>query len=137
MQPLHVDDAVRAIVQLLHADSIPPCLDLVGPEAMTTNGLTATLRGWLGLPPRPWATLPLPVLRTAAWIGDRLPGAMLTQESLAMLREGNTADAEPMHAALGWRTRTLGAALAAAPASQACYSTRHRLQLWSAKTVAV
>ena len=117
VQPLHVDDAVRAIVQLLHADTVPACLDLVGPEVLTTDELTGVLRGWLGLPARPWATLPLPVLKVAAWVGDRLPSAMLTRESLAMLQAGNTADAAPMQAALGWQTRPLGAALAAEPST--------------------
>ncbi len=119
VQPLHVDDAVRAIVQLLHADTVPACLDLVGPDALTTDELTAALRGWLGLPARPWVRLPLPALRAAAWIGQFLPGAMLTQDSLAMLQAGNTANAGPLHAALGWRARSLGAALAAEPATQA------------------
>ena len=118
LQPLHVDDAVRAIVQLLQADAEPPCLDLAGPNAMTTDDLTAMLRSWLGLPARPWATLPGPVLHAAAWAGDRLPGAMLTRESLTMLRAGNTADPAPMHAALGWHARPFGTALATEPATQ-------------------
>jgi hypothetical protein len=37
---------------------LPPALDVVGPEVMTTDALTGTLRGWLGLPPRP--LLPAP-----------------------------------------------------------------------------
>jgi len=118
VQPLHVDDAVRAIVQLLLADTVPACLNLVGPDAMTTDELTAVLRRWLGLPARPWATLKLPLLRAAAWVGDHLPGSMLTQESLAMLRAGNTASAEPMHAALGWLARPLYAALVAEPSTK-------------------
>ena len=112
MQPLHVDDAVRAIVQLLGADTVLACLDLVGPDSLTTDGLTAALRRWLGLPKRRWAKLPLPALRAAALVGDWLPGAMLTQESLAMLQAGNTAESGSMQAALGWRARPVDAALA-------------------------
>ncbi len=129
VQPLHVDDAVRAIVQLLQAGRVPACLDLVGPEPLTTDALTATLRHWLGLPARPWARLPHPALVVAGWAGERLPGAMLTGESLAMLQAGNTADAGPMQAALGWRARPLGAALAAEPATRA--------DLWLARLMPV
>ena len=117
VQPLHVDDAVRAIVRLLHTATVPACLDLVGPEVLTTDELTGVLRGWLGLPARPCATLPVPMLKVAAWVGDRLPSAMLTRESLAMLQAGNTADAAPMQAALGWQARPLGVALAAEPST--------------------
>ena len=115
VQPLHVDDVARAIVQLLEADSVPARLDLVGPHAMTTDALTATLRHWLGLPARPRLTLPLWALAAAAWVGDRLLAAMLPRESLAMLAAGNTADPAPMHAALGWQARHLGTALATKP----------------------
>ncbi len=44
VQPLNVDDVIRAIVQLLEADNVPARLDLVGPHAMTTDALTAALR---------------------------------------------------------------------------------------------
>ncbi len=118
VQPLHVDDAVRAIVQLLLAETMLASLNLVGPDPMTTDELTAILRSWLGLPARPWATLRLPLLRAAAWVGDHLPGSMLTQDSLAMLRAGNTASAEPMLAKLGWLARPLYAVLVAEPSTK-------------------
>jgi hypothetical protein len=76
------------------------------------------LRRWLGLPARPWATLNLGVLQAAAWVGNHVAGSMLTQESLAMLRAGNTASVEPMQSKLGWLARPLDVALVAEPSTK-------------------
>lgn len=119
VQPIHVTDLVRATVDLIEAPTVPPQLDLVGPEEMTTDGLTTALRAWLGLPARPLLSVPQAALRIGAHIGDLLPHASLTRESLGMLVAGNTADPAPMIAALGWAPRRLGAALAAEPAVMA------------------
>jgi uncharacterized protein YbjT (DUF2867 family) len=116
VQPLHVADLARAVADLVEAPAVPPRLDLVGPEAVTTDALTAALRAWLGLPPRPPLPLPWAALRVAARIGDLLPNASLTRESLGMLAAGNTADPAPLVAALGWAPRRLADALAAEPA---------------------
>ncbi len=129
VQPLHVADLARAVADLIEAPMLPPRLDLVGPEAMTTDGLTAALRAWLGLPPRPALALPPAALRAAARIGDLLPQASLTSESLDMLAAGNTADPAPMVAALGWAPRHLVDALAAEPAVAA--------DLWLARLLPV
>lgn len=116
VQPIHIADLVRAAVDLIEAPTVPPQLDLVGPEEMTTDGLTTALRAWLGLPAGPMLRLPQAALWIGAHIGDLLPNASLTRESLGMLVAGNTADPAPMIAALGWAPRRLGAALAAEPA---------------------
>jgi uncharacterized protein YbjT (DUF2867 family) len=104
-------------------------LDVVGPEPMTTAQLVAALRGWLGLPPRPFVTLPLTLIRAGAGIGALLPNAPLTGESLAMLARGNTADATRLATALGWMPRRLSDALAAEPAVPA--------DLWFARMLPV
>jgi hypothetical protein len=106
----------RAVADLIETPLVPLQLDLVGPEAMTTDGLTATLRAWLGLPPRPPLALPQAALRVAACIGEVLPGASLTRETLRMLTAGNAANPAAMIAALGWAPRCLADALAAEPA---------------------
>ena len=119
VQPIHVDDVAGIVVQLLGADAVPLCLDLVGPEAMTTDRLTMSLRDWLGLPPRSFLTLPASLLRLSASLGDRLPGAVLTTETLGMLARGNVADVAPLRKVLGWAPRHLAEALAGEPASAA------------------
>jgi nucleoside-diphosphate-sugar epimerase len=117
VQPIQVADLVRVVADLLESRGMPPCLALVGAEEMTTDGLTLTLRAWLGLPPACQLTLPEPALKMAARLGDALPGSNLTRESLAMLAAGNTADLAPMVRVLGWAPRLLADALAAEPAT--------------------
>lgn len=115
VQPIHVSDFARAVADLLEAPSVPPVLDLVGPEAMGTDTLTATMRAWLGLPRRRPVGLPAGLLRLGARVGGKLPGSPLTPETLAMLERGNTADPRPATAILGWAPRPLAEALAGEP----------------------
>ena len=70
VQPVHVDDLAALVVRLVEWDGpLPPSLDVVGPEPMTTDELIATLRSWLGLPPCPAVPFPEPLLHATAWIG--------------------------------------------------------------------
>jgi nucleoside-diphosphate-sugar epimerase/uncharacterized membrane protein YphA (DoxX/SURF4 family) len=120
VQPIHVTDLARAVAKLLEAPGpVPPRLDLVGPEPMTTDDLTRALRRWLGLRETPFLPLPAPLLRLAAEAGGAIGGGMLTRETLDMLARGNTADVRPAAEALGWRPRPLATALAAVPATEA------------------
>jgi uncharacterized protein YbjT (DUF2867 family) len=122
-QPIHVADLARIVAAMIEMPGIPPgqeaidrqavVLDAVGPEPMTTDELVAVLRGWLGLPPRRFVTLPLTLIRAAARVGALLPNPPLTGESLTMLARGNTADATRLAKAIGWMPRRLDDALAA------------------------
>lgn len=117
LQPIHAADLTRILIGLLGDADAPPLVQAVGPEVVTTDQVTAALRGWLGLPPARPAPLPLPLLRLAARVGDFIPGAALTRESLAMLAAGSvacpTSEAPPRPA------RPLAAALAADPSHPA------------------
>src|SRR4051794_15935843 len=115
LQPIHVTDLARAVADLTEGKPAPEVLDLVGPEEMSTDQLTAELQRWLGLQPRPFLSLPAAALRAGAVLGDLVPGSSLTRESLAMLEAGSTADPAPLVTAMGWRPRRLADALAAEP----------------------
>ncbi|HEY4250491.1 MAG TPA: SDR family oxidoreductase [Roseomonas sp.] len=117
LQPLHVDDLAALVAARLEAAGpVPACDELGGPAVMDTDGLTALMRGWLGLPPRPPVALPLPLLRLAAAAGRLIPGSALRPDSLAMLAAGNVASAAPPP---DWRPRPLAEAMAAEPAGPA------------------
>lgn len=118
VQPIHVDDLAETVARLLASPApLPRRLDVVGPEAMTTDAVTAALRDWLGLPRRPALPLPDRLLGLAAQVGGRLGHGPLTAEVLAMLKAGNVGDAGPLSAVLGRPPRRLADALARHPAT--------------------
>lgn len=120
VQPVHVDDLAALVVRLVSLDGpLPRRINVVGPEPTTTDDLTATLRAWMGLPPRRHLPVPEPLLATAAAIGDRLRAGPVNRETLAMLKAGNTADPAPFTAILGRAPLALPLALARHPASDA------------------
>ncbi|MCQ4160543.1 SDR family oxidoreductase [Roseomonas sp. GC11] len=120
VQPLHVEDLAAAVLSLLeHPLPVPDGLDLVGPEAMSTDALTLALRDWLRLPARRFVAVPGAVLRLAASMGAILPASPLTPDTLAMLRNGSTGDPRPAMERIGWQARPLAQALAMEPATPA------------------
>lgn len=118
VQPVHVDDLCDLVVRLVAMPGhLPRRIDVVGPQAMTTDTLTAILRHWLGLPPPRWL-LPVPemLLWMIARLGEKVMDGPLNREVLAMLKDGNIAEAAGMEAALGRAPRPLAQALARHPA---------------------
>jgi uncharacterized protein YbjT (DUF2867 family) len=103
VQPVHVDDAVAAVVTLLHARGRwrGRRVALVGPEALTLSAFLLALRAQLGLPPLRVRTLPRPLVAMSARIGAHWPGALFDRNSLRMLEHGSTADAGDITQLLG------------------------------------
>jgi hypothetical protein len=120
LQPIHVDDLVEAIVRLLRSEKpLAVRVDAVGPEPMTTDAITLTLRRWLGLRPARFLPIPRALLAVAGWFGERLALGPATRESLAMLEAGNVAAVEPFERTVGFRPQTVALALARHPAAPA------------------
>lgn len=116
VQPIHIDDLIEAVVQLLNQSRpLALKLDAVGPAPMTTDELTASLRRWLGLGTAPHIAIPLSLLALVARIGI----GPATRESLTMVAAGNCAPVAPFVSALGFRPTTMDAALARNPAAPA------------------
>jgi uncharacterized protein YbjT (DUF2867 family) len=128
VQPVHVDDLAALVVRLVTmAAPLPPTLDVVGPDPMTTDAVTVALRSWMGLPPRPFLPVPQWLLRVAAVVSEFVTSGPFNREILAMLKAGNTADAGGIAAALGRPPRRLPEALAAHPP---CYADRVAARLY-------
>jgi uncharacterized protein YbjT (DUF2867 family) len=120
VQPIHVDDLAELVARLVeHDGSLPRSLDVVGPEPITTDAVSATLRAWLGLAPRPFIPVPAPLLGLLAALGERMMDGPMNREVVAMLKAGNVSDPEPLAAVLGRSPRTLADALARHPATEA------------------
>jgi len=111
VQPVHVDDLVEALVNLvddphrLAGERLP----LVGPEPLTLREFLDRLRRAMGLPPGRFLSVPLPLVRLAAWLGNRFHTGLLDTATLDMLMRGNTGPAAPTGALLGRAPRPVSA----------------------------
>jgi len=117
-QPIHMGDLTEAVRRLVEGSEVARrILDVVGPEPMALRDILADLRRWLGFAAPRFFETPLPVVRVAARIADRLGGVgPITTTSLTMLLQGNTADPAPFMAATGIVPRRFADALANEPA---------------------
>lgn len=118
VQPLHIDDAVAAIVALVDSDAYRgQRVALVGPAPLSLRDFLAQLRHAMGLPPARVISVPTPLAQAAATLGGLLPGALLDRETLAMLERGNTAAPAVTRQLLGHPPRPPSAFIRAADAS--------------------
>lgn len=102
LQPIHIDDLVETMLRLLE----PGCghraiVPAVGPVRMTLRQMLALYRRAIGMRPAPMLSIPLPVVRLAARVGDRLRDSALTSDTLQMLLRGNSASVGPITRLLG------------------------------------
>ena len=114
VQPLHIDDAVAAIVALAQGDAFRgERVALVGPVPLTLRQWLAELRRGLGLPPAPFVAVPPRLVATGAALAGLLPGSLLDAETLRMLERGNTASAAATRQLLGRAPRAPAGFIAA------------------------
>lgn len=115
VQPIHVDDAVAAILALLPGDAFRgERVALVGPAPLSLRRLLADLRAGMGMPAPRFVAVPPALVRAGAALGARLPGSLLDDETLGMLERGNTAPAAATRRLLGRPPRPPTAFVAAA-----------------------
>jgi uncharacterized protein YbjT (DUF2867 family) len=117
-QPIHMADLTEAVRRLVEDPRVVrQIIDVVGPEPIPLRGILAGLRQWLGFGAPRFIEAPLPLVRFAARIADRLGGfGPVTTTSLTMLLAGNAADPAPFVAATGIAPRRFADALAGEPA---------------------
>lgn len=101
LQPIHVDDAVQAIVALLDDDELTGRIPLVGPQPLPLREWLARLRRSMGLGPARFVPVPVPLVDIGARVGSALPASLLDRDTWRMLQRGNTGDARLTHALLG------------------------------------
>jgi uncharacterized protein YbjT (DUF2867 family) len=106
-QPIHVEDAVRAIEALLdRAETAGMILALVGTETFTFRELLRRMLGVLGRR-RLILPLPFPLAERLAAALERLPDPSLSREDVRLLRTDKIAGDLPTPASLGVATRSL------------------------------
>jgi uncharacterized protein YbjT (DUF2867 family) len=92
LQPIHIDDFSAAIVNLFETEALRRRVPVVGCEALTLRNYLAHLRRKLGLRADRFLSVPMPLMRAAATIGELSSRSPLDRETLAMLEGGNVAD---------------------------------------------
>ena len=78
-------------------------MDAVGPHAVTLVGFIGSLRAQAGRAPALVGTLPGPLARWSARLGDAVPVSPWCSETLALLATDNVADPAPFERVLGRR----------------------------------
>lgn len=118
-QPIHMADLVETVRRMVEDSRVArQIINVVGPEPIALRDILAGLRQWLGFGVPRFFEAPLPVVRLAARMADRLGGlGPITTTSLAMLLAGNAADPAPFVAATGIVPRRFTEALASEPAN--------------------
>jgi uncharacterized protein YbjT (DUF2867 family) len=116
-QPIHMDDLADAVRRLVEDRQVSrQIIDAVGPEPIVVRDILAGLRRWLGFAAARVLEIPLPAVRLAARMSDRLGGGPITTTALTMLLAGRAVDPAPFTAATGIRPRRFADALADEPA---------------------
>jgi len=94
IQPVHISDVTGALLRLIESPVELRCtLQMVGPEPMTLANYLRSLRAALGMRPTASVSVPRAFMTAAARVGDHLPTAFLSRETLGMLERGNFGDA--------------------------------------------
>jgi uncharacterized protein YbjT (DUF2867 family) len=93
IQPIHSDDLVAAILQLLTTTAPRrQIVPLVGPRALSLREFLAELRAAMGLAAPRFINLPLAWMRAAARVCELTGVGLLTRDTLTMLQQGNVGD---------------------------------------------
>jgi uncharacterized protein YbjT (DUF2867 family) len=100
LQPIWVDDVAAFFARAVDAPVAGQTFELGGPDAVTWNEFYARMKRILGVR-RGTMHLPVGLVRAAATVLERLPGAPITRDQLTMLTEGgdNVCDNGPALAA--------------------------------------
>jgi uncharacterized protein YbjT (DUF2867 family) len=102
LQPVHVADLVEVVSHLV--ESAPPeggILEIPGPRRLSYGEWMATYRVGLGLAPALTVPVSASLMSMVARLAGLLPGSLLSGDTWAMLRAGNTGDALSAQALLG------------------------------------
>jgi uncharacterized protein YbjT (DUF2867 family) len=119
IQPIHVADLTRAVLQCLTAASPTRIrIDMVGPEPIRFRDLMRQLRRWLGLGRLRPVAVPYTLSLTIAKLGGFLGDAPITPETVQMLQRGNTGSVDQILQHFDFRPSSLQHHLREEPARQ-------------------
>lgn len=133
VQPIAAEDVGAAVVAALaRPNGARQIVELVGPETMSLRDYLLAWRRWLGFGRVRILSVPLPLARGAAALGERLGDGPLGQTMMRMLERGNVGAADAvtrLRDTLGLSPRPLQRALNEVP-SQVQDRWHARLYFW-------
>ncbi len=115
LQPIHIDDVANAVAMAVETPDINREIDLVGPRSLGYAEMLSLFRRRLGL--KKTATFRVP--EWLAIFGTLLDEPAVSRDNIAMLKQGNTADAAHVSALLGRPPKEFASTLLAHPAENA------------------
>lgn len=102
IQPVHVDDVAKIVARLVDDTQTKGGLvEVPGPTRLSYGEWLAGYRTSLGLAPPLRLPIPGPLMTITAKIAGWFPGSLLSADTWAMLRAGNTGDPSQTAALLG------------------------------------
>jgi uncharacterized protein YbjT (DUF2867 family) len=102
VQPVHIDDVTSALLRLIESPVELRCtVQAVGAEPTTLADFLRSLRAAFGMRPAGSLAVPRGLMTAAARLGDFLPGAFLSRETLGMLERGSVGDPGALARLLG------------------------------------
>jgi hypothetical protein len=120
LQPLYVDDLVRAIVRAVEDPELRDVvLDVGGAEPITFDRLLDTLAHRVGKDRARKIHVPWGTMQVVANLTDRLRFGPISSDELSMLRRGNWADIQPFVDRLGFTPLPFDTGLARKPRNTA------------------
>jgi nucleoside-diphosphate-sugar epimerase len=111
LHPIYIDDLTEALARCgQHPRAVGECFHLAGQKPVTIATLSATIASALGTPPAR-GTIPLPVARLMAAVGERLPARLrglmpLTRSRLDFLTHNRVYDVTRAQQLLGFLATT-------------------------------
>jgi len=115
-QPIHMDNVTGTILRLLDDPAIGRVvIEPVGPDVLSLKQILLDLRRWLGFGAARTISIPLPLIRIAARLGDVFGGTINTT-ALRQLEFGNTGSLEAFAQVTGIQPRRWEDMLLAYPA---------------------
>ncbi len=122
IQPIHIDDLTRGLLQLIKAETPNKLrIEMVGPKPITMKKIYIQLRNWLGMGKAKFLSVPYPVALLGGRVSGFLGNTPMTQEAIQMLHKGNTGNVAPFINQFGFTPMSFEDNLKQTPAQQADY----------------
>jgi len=117
IQPIHVDDLVRAILATITSNTIHHCrLEVPGPKAITLKTLLTLLKAWLGMDNKAFIPVPYNLVLALAPLSRIFGNTPVSPDTVKMLNHSNTANVQPFINLFGFSPVSFETALLQQPA---------------------